>query len=178
MGTMKSVGLAAMEMVNEVQRQFDEKPHLFDENPSERPDYDACIAISTNASLKEMIAPGALVILTPLLTGIFFGVNAVCGLLIGSLVSSVQLAISMSDSGGAWDNAKKYIESQPADSELKGKGSDIHKAAVVGDTVGDPFKDTSGPALNIVMKLMAVLSLVFADTFYAINAGKGILNLS
>jgi len=176
--TMKSVGLAAMEMVMEVQRQFDEKPHLLDENPSERPDYDACIAISTNASLKEMIAPGALVILTPLLTGIFFGVNAVCGLLIGSLVSSVQLAISMSNSGGAWDNAKKYIESQPADSELKGKGSDIHKAAVVGDTVGDPFKDTSGPALNIVMKLMAVLSLVFADTFYAINAGKGIFQLS
>lgn len=176
--TMKSVGLAAMEMVMEVQRQFDEKPHLLDENPSERPDYDACIAISTNASLKEMVAPGAMVIFTPLLTGLVFGVKAVSGLLVGSLISSIQLAISMSNSGGAWDNAKKYIEKQPADSELKGKGSDIHKAAVVGDTVGDPFKDTSGPALNIVMKLMAVLSLVFADAFYALNKGNGMLNIS
>merc|ERR1712232_997970 len=117
------------------------------------------------------------VILTPLLTGIFFGVYAVSGLLVGSLVASVQLAISMSNSGGAWDNAKKYVEKATPDSDLKGKVSDIHKAAVVGDTVGDPFKDTSGPALNIVMKLMAVLSLVFADTFYAINSGGGLLNL-
>lgn len=176
--TMKSVGMAAMEMVMEVQRQFDEKPHLLDENPTERPDYDACIAISTQASLKEMVLPGAMVIFTPLLTGILFGVTAVSGLLVGALVASIQLAISMSNSGGAWDNAKKYIEKQPADSELKGKGSDIHKAAVVGDTVGDPFKDTSGPALNIVMKLMAVLSLVFADTFFAINDGTGVLKLS
>eukprot|EP00934_Nitzschia_sp_Nitz4_P007767 Nitzschia sp. Nitz4//scaffold43_size134323//53283//55805//NITZ4_003297-RA/size134323-processed-gene-0.10-mRNA-1//1//CDS//3329551942//7757//frame0 len=176
--TMKSVGEAAMAMVLEVQRQFDEKPHLLDENPTERPDYDACIQISTQASLKEMIPPGAMVIFTPLLTGILFGVTAVSGLLVGALVASVQLAISMSNSGGAWDNAKKYIEKQSADSELKGKGSDIHKAAVVGDTVGDPFKDTSGPALNIVMKLMAVLSLVFADTFFAINGGHGLLQLS
>jgi len=173
--TMKSVGLAAMEMVMEVQRQFDEKPHLLDINTTERPDYDACIAISTNASLKEMVAPGAMVIFTPLLTGIFFGVTAVSGLLVGSLIASIQMAISMSNSGGAWDNAKKYIERASPDSDLKGKGSDIHMAAVVGDTVGDPFKDTSGPALNIVMKLMAVLSLVFADTFYAINNGKGLL---
>lgn len=175
--TMKSVGLAAMKMVMEVQRQFDEKPHLLDPNPSERPDYDACIAISTKASLQEMVAPGAMVIFTPLLVGICFGVQAVSGLLVGSLIASVQLAVSMSNSGGAWDNAKKYIEKQSPDSELKGKGSDIHKAAVVGDTVGDPFKDTSGPALNIVMKLMAVLSLVFADTFYACNKGGGILSL-
>jgi len=175
--TMKSVGLAAMEMVVEVQRQFDEKPHLLDANPTERPDYDACIAISTRASLKEMVPPGAMVILTPLLTGIFFGVFAVSGLLTGSLIASVQLAISMSNSGGAWDNAKKYIEKQSPDSDLKGKGSDIHKAAVVGDTVGDPFKDTSGPALNIVMKLMAVLSLVFADTFYHFNSGQGVFQL-
>ena len=175
--TMKSVGLAAMEMVMEVQRQFDEKPHLLDANPTERPDYDACIAISTNASLREMVPPGAMVIFTPLLTGILFGVNAVSGLLVGSLIASVQLAISMSNSGGAWDNAKKYIEKASPDSELQGKGSDIHKAAVVGDTVGDPFKDTSGPALNIVMKLMAVLSLVFADTFYAFNNGGGLFNL-
>merc|ERR1712085_85918 len=102
--TMKSVGKAAMEMVMEVQRQFDEKPHLLDENPTERPDYDACIAISTQASLREMV------IFTPLLTGILFGVTAVSGLLVGSLVASIQLAISMSNSGGAWDNAKKYIE--------------------------------------------------------------------
>mmetsp|Transcript_7222 Transcript_7222/g.9387 ORF Transcript_7222/g.9387 Transcript_7222/m.9387 type:complete len:746 (+) Transcript_7222:89-2326(+) len=175
--TMKSVGEAAMAMVMEVQRQFDEKPHLLDANPTERPDYDACIAISTQASLREMIPPGAMVIFTPLATGIFFGVTAVSGLLVGSLVASVQLAISMSNSGGAWDNAKKYIEKASPDSELQGKGSDIHKAAVVGDTVGDPFKDTSGPALNIVMKLMAVLSLVFADTFYAINTGKGLFNM-
>merc|ERR1712032_738962 len=147
--------------MGEVQRQFDEKPHLLDDNPSERPDYDACIAISTKASLKEMIPPGAMVIFTPLLTGIFFGVYAV----------------SMSNSGGAWDNAKKYIEKATPDSDLKGKGSDVHKAAVVGDTVGDPFKDTSGPALNIVMKLMAVLSLVFADTFYAVNGGAGVFQL-
>ncbi len=172
--TMKSVGVAAMEMVTEVQRQFDEKPQLLDANPTERPDYDACIAISTKASLREMVLPGAIVIFTPLLTGIFFGVKAVCGLLVGSLIASIQLAISMSNSGGAWDNAKKYIEKADPNSDLKGKGSDIHKAAVVGDTVGDPFKDTSGPALNIVMKLMAVLSLVFADTFYAINNGGGV----
>merc|ERR1712086_904525 len=124
--TMKSVGMAAMEMVMEVQRQFDEKPHLLDENPTERPDYDACIAISTKASLREMIAPGAMVIFTPLLTGLIFGVNAVSGLLVGSLVSSVQLAISMSNSGGAWDNAKKYIEQASPDSELQGKGSEVH----------------------------------------------------
>ena len=176
--TMKSVGEAAMAMVLEVQRQFDEKPHLLDANPTERPDYDACIAISTQASLREMLAPGAMVIFTPLLTGILFGVTAVSGLLVGALVAAVQLAISMSNSGGAWDNAKKYIEKASPDSELQGKGSDIHKAAVVGDTVGDPFKDTSGPALNIVMKLMAVLSLVFADTFYAVNEGQGLLNMA
>jgi len=175
--TMKSVGLAAMEMVNEIQRQFDEKPQLLDEGTTLRPDYDACIRISTKASLREMVPPAAMVIFVPLLTGIFFGVNAVSGLLTGSLVASVQLAISMSNSGGAWDNAKKYIEKASPDSDLKGKGSDIHKAAVVGDTVGDPFKDTSGPALNIVMKLMAVLSLVFADTFYACNDGGGLFNL-
>merc|ERR1711934_580941 len=145
-----------------VQRQFDERPYLLDENPTERPDYDACIAISTNASLREMIPPGAMVILAPLLSGIFFGVNAVSGLLVGSLISSIQLAVSMSNSGGAWDNAKKYIEKASPDSELQGKGSDIHKASVVGDTVGDPFKDTSGPALNIIIKLMSIIALTIA----------------
>jgi inorganic pyrophosphatase len=175
--TMKSVGEAAMAMVLEVQRQFDEKPHLLDANPTERPDYDACIAISTQASLREMVPPGAMVIFTPLLSGILFGVTAVSGLLVGALIAAVQLAISMSNSGGAWDNAKKYVEKASPDSELQGKGSDIHKAAVVGDTVGDPFKDTSGPALNIVMKLQAVLALVFADTFFAINGGHGLLKM-
>ena len=115
---MKSMGVAAMEMVLEVQRQFDEKPLLLDANPSERPDYDACIAISTKASLKEMIPPGAMVMLTPPLIGIFFGVYAVSGLLVGALILSVQLAISMSNSGGAWDNAKKYIEKASPDSDL------------------------------------------------------------
>jgi len=185
--TMKSVGLAAMEMVNEVQRQFDERPYLLDENPTERPDYDACIAISTNASLREMIPPGAMVILAPLLSGIFFGVNAVSGLLVGSLISSIQLAVSMSNSGGAWDNCKKYVKGGfSEDPELcydkKGPETpaqkvarEVHDAAVQGDTVGDPFKDTSGPALNIVMKLQAIVSLVFAAYFKSLSNGKGLL---
>jgi len=176
--TMKSVGEAAMEMVNEVQRQFNEKPQLLNENTTERPDYDKCIQISTNASLREMIAPGALVMLSPLVAGTFFGKYAVCGVLSGGLVSGIQLAISMSNTGGAWDNAKKYIEKAKQGSELGGKGSNIHKAAVVGDTVGDPLKDTSGPALNILMKLMAIISLVFADYFQAINNGGGVFKIS
>merc|ERR1712188_39167 len=113
-------------------------------------------------------------------TGIFFGVEAVCGLLVGALVSAVQLAISQSNSGGAWDNAKKYVEGghvKNEDGDVQGKKTDTHKASVVGDTVGDPLKDTSGPALNIVMKLMAILSLVFADFFFSINKGKGLFKL-
>merc|ERR1719384_3078862 len=125
--TMKSVGDAAQEMVAEVERQFAANPGLLDENTTERPDYDACIQISTKASLAEMIAPGAMVIFTPLLTGLLFGVNAVSGLLVGALVAAVQLAISMSNSGGAWDNAKKYIEKATPDSDLKGKGSNAKK---------------------------------------------------
>ena len=172
--TMKSVGLAAMEMVSEVQRQFDANPRLLDANSSDRPDYDACIQISTKASLKEMVTPGALIILMPLVAGTLFGTSAVCGLLTGSLVSSAQLATSMSTSGGAWDNAKKYIgldpqSRRPEDADLGLKGSDAYKAAVVGDTIGDPFKDTSGPALNIVMKLMAIISLVSAQYFLAVS---------
>ena len=139
--TMKSVGEATMAMVVEVQRQFGEKPHLLDATSTERPDYDACIAILTEASLREMVAPAAMVIFTPLLTGIFFGVTAVSGLLVGALVAPIQLAISMSNSGGAWDNAKKFCEKVAPDSDLKGNGSDIQKAAVVGDTLGDHFKD-------------------------------------
>jgi len=174
--TMKSVGNAAMLMVAEVERQFKENPDLLVENSSARPDYAKCVEISTKASLKEMIAPGALVILTPLITGTFFGVNAVCAVLTGSLLSSVMLAISMSNTGGAWDNAKKFIELNP-DAGYGGKGGDCHKAAVVGDTVGDPLKDTSGPALNIVMKLMAIISLVFANYFYNLNNGKGVFQM-
>jgi inorganic pyrophosphatase len=176
--TMKAVGTAAMEMVQEVQDQFTANPRLLDKDTTEKPDYQRCIAISTRAALKYMLPPGALVMLAPLIAGTFFGVYAVCGLLTGGMASGVQVAISMSNTGGAWDNAKKYIEKATPDSELKGKGSDIHKAAVVGDTVGDPLKDTSGPSLNILMKLMAIISLVFAEYFLAINDGRGLLNIS
>merc|ERR1711959_870302 len=208
MGTafcMKSVGLAAGAMVQNVKEQFEangEKIMATDETRV-APDYQACIKISTDASLKEMIAPGMLVMFSPLVTGVFFGVEAVCGLLVGSLVSAVQLAISQSNSGGAWDNAKKFVESnqliidEPTgelddNGQLKldaqgkplmvakvhGKKTDVHKAAVVGDTVGDPLKDTSGPALNIVMKLMAILSLVFSDFFVSINHGTGVFKIA
>jgi len=174
--TMKSVGMAAMEMVAEVKHQFDTNPALLDPDSDARPDYDRCVQISTRSALREMIAPGALVMLAPILTGTFFGVKAVYGLLTGSLLSAVQLAISMSNTGGAWDNCKKYVESG-VDPSLGGKGSEIHKSSVVGDTVGDPLKDTSGPSLNILMKLMAIISLVFADFFFAINEGKGLFEL-
>jgi len=168
--TMKSVGKAAMEMVQEVKLQFQQNPELLIPNSSARPNYARCVDISTRSALREMIAPGALVMLAPIITGILFGVHAVYGLLTGSLLSGVQLAISMSNTGGAWDNCKKSIE---ADGK---KGSDLHKAAVIGDTVGDPMKDTSGPSLNILMKLMAIISLVFADFFFAINDGKGLFS--
>eukprot|EP01084_Bolivina_argentea_P320205 555542_1 len=176
--TMKAVGVAAMEMVLEVQDQFNNNPSLLMEGTTERPDYQRCISISTHAALKRMIAPGCLVILSPIIVGTFFGVYAVCGMLTGNLVVSLQLAISMSNTGGAWDNAKKYIEKATPDSELLGKGSDIHKAAVVGDTVGDPMKDTSGPSLNILMKLTAITSLVFAEYFLSINEGRGLFNMA
>jgi len=166
--TMKSVGKAAMEMVQEVKLQFQQNPELLIPNSSARPNYARCVDISTRSALREMIAPGALVILAPIVTGLLFGVHAVYGLLTGSLLSGVQLAISMSNTGGVWDNCKKSIE---ADGQ---KGSELHKAAVIGDTVGDPMKDTSGPSLNILMKLMAIISLVFADFFFAINDGKGL----
>lgn len=175
--TMKSVGKAAMEMVDEVKRQFDLNPDLLNKHSKSRPDYEKCVMISTNAALREMVAPAALVMLAPLITGTLFGVHAVYGLLTGALLCGVQLAISMSNTGGAWDNCKKYIESD-VDPSLGGKGSDIHKAAVIGDTVGDPLKDTSGPALNILMKLMAIISLVFADYFFSLNEGRGLLNMS
>jgi len=174
--TMKSVGIAAREMVVEVREQFARIPGLME--GTAKPDYERCVAISTKASLREMIAPGALVILSPIITGFVFGVHALTGLLAGSLVSGVQMAISSSNTGGAWDNAKKYVEKGCVyvDGVVQAKGSEIHKAAVVGDTVGDPLKDTSGPALNIVMKLMAILSLVFADFFNTFNDGEGLIN--
>merc|ERR1712048_318633 len=133
-------------------------------NNGDKPDYEKCISISTDASIKEMFAPGVLVIASPLLAGICFGKNCTAGVLSGALVSGVQLAISMSNTGGAWDNAKKYIEAGGLGPEY-GKGSAAHKNAVTGDTVGDPLKDTSGPALNIVVKLSAIISLVFAEVF-------------
>jgi len=157
--TMKSVGKAAQEMVEEVRRQFRENPGIM--TGDVKPDYARCVEISTQASLKEMILPGILVIFTPIGFGFFFGIKALSGLLTGSLISGVQMAISSSNTGGAWDNAKKYIEK----GNYGGKGSEAHAAAITGDTVGDPLKDTSGPALNILMKLMAIISLVFADFF-------------
>jgi inorganic pyrophosphatase len=183
---MKSVGMAAEEMVRNVKDQFSRKDadgnsvgqQIIDGKV--KPDYQECIAISTKASLREMIAPGVLVMFSPLVTGIFFGVEAVCGLLVGALVSAVQLAISQSNSGGAWDNAKKYVEGGNVvneNNEPQGKKTETHKASVVGDTVGDPLKDTSGPALNIVMKLMAILSLVFSDFFVSIHAGRGVFKI-
>jgi Na+/H+-translocating membrane pyrophosphatase len=133
-------------------------------------DYSHCVRISTEASLRMMVAPGALVMLTPLIVGFTFGVHALAGVLAGALVSGVQMAISAANTGGAWDNAKKFIESSALGEGHK-KGSDTHKAAVVGDTVGDPLKDTSGPALNILIKLMAIISLVFAPAFAKIPGG-------
>jgi inorganic pyrophosphatase len=178
--TMKSVGQAANEMVKEVARQFREIPGLLEGTPGHAPpDHARCIAISTDASLREMVPPAILVMVTPLAFGIFLGVDAVAGMLAGAIVSSIQMAISSSNTGGAWDNAKKYVEKGQVfvDGVAQRKGSEIHKAAVVGDTVGDPLKDTSGPALNIVMKLMAILALVFADFFKSINSGKGLFDL-
>ncbi len=157
--TMKSVGKAAFDMIEEVRRQFREIPGLME--GTGKPDYAQCVAISTQAALREMIPPGLLIMGSPLVVGFLFGVPAVAGMLAGSLVTGGVLAIASSNSGGAWDNAKKYIEA----GNLGGKGSEVHKAAVVGDTVGDPLKDTSGPSLNILHKLAAILSLVFAPFF-------------
>jgi len=157
--TMKSVGKAAFAMIEEVREQFKNIPGIME--GTGEPDYAKCVAISTQAALKEMIAPGILIMGSPIVVGFLFGVEAVAAMLIGSLVAGGVLAIASSNSGGAWDNAKKYIEA----GNLGGKGSDEHTAAVVGDTVGDPMKDTSGPSLNILIKLSAILSLVFAPFF-------------
>ena len=160
--TMKSVGEAAHEMAAEVERQFTELNLL--NNPDVEPEYKKCVEISTKASLKEMIAPGALVLLTPLITGYLFGVKCLAGLLVGALTSGVQMAISASNSGGAWDNAKKYVEGKRDKDGKSQKGTAWHGACVIGDTVGDPMKDTSGPSLNILIKLTAITSVVFGPS--------------
>lgn len=157
--TMESVSKAAHQMIEEVRRQFHEKPGILE--GTDRPDYASCVSISTTAALREMFLPGLMAVLVPLAVGLILGPEALGGLLTGALVTGVLTAIFMSNAGGAWDNAKKYIET----GNHGGKGSSAHKAAVVGDTVGDPFKDTSGPSINILIKLMTIVSLVFAPLF-------------
>lgn len=161
--TMDSVSKAAYKMIEEVRRQFKTIPGILEGKG--KPDYTSCVAISTQAALKEMLLPGVMAVLAPLFIGVVLGSAALGGLLGGALVTGVMLAIFMSNSGGAWDNAKKYIE----DGNHGGKGSEAHRAAVVGDTVGDPFKDTSGPSINILIKLMTIVSLVFAPLFLSIG---------
>jgi len=157
--TMTSVGNAAMTMVEEIRRQFREIPGLME--GTGKPDSARCIDISTQAALREMIAPGVVAFLTPIVVGWMLGAEALGGMLMGATLVGVLLALFMSNGGGAWDNAKKYVEA----GNLGGKGSDAHHATVVGDTVGDPLKDTSGPAMNILIKLMSIVSLVMAPFF-------------
>ncbi len=166
--TMSSVSKAANRMIEEVRRQFREIPGILE--GTGEPDYKTCVAISTNAALKQMIVPGVIAIVAPIACGFLLGVEALGGLLAGALITGVLMAIFMSNSGGAWDNAKKFIEG----GAHGGKGSSAHQAAVVGDTVGDPFKDTSGPSINILIKLMTVVSLVFIPAFLALNDGMGL----
>jgi len=154
--TIRSVGKAANHMINEVRRQFKEDPGILE--GTTKPDYAGCVDISTRAALKEMIVPGCIAIVSPIAVGILLGCQGLGGMLMGALVSAIMLAVFMANSGGAWDNAKKFIES----GQFGGKGSDAHKAAVTGDTVGDPFKDTAGPAMDILIKLMSVISLMLA----------------
>ena len=161
--TMNSVGKAANQMIDEVRRQFREDKGIME--GTSKPDYANCVDISTKAALKEMVAPGLMAIIAPIVIGILLGAEALGGMLAGALSSGVLLALMMANAGGAWDNAKKYIE----EGHFGGKGSDTHKAAVVGDTVGDPFKDTSGPSINILIKLMTIVSLVFAPLFVQIG---------
>ena len=162
--TMNSVSKAAYKMIEEVRRQFREDAGIL--AGTSRPDYKSCVGISTQAALKEMLVPGILAAAAPIVIGVLLGTEALGGMLAGALVTGVLMAIYMSNAGGAWDNAKKYIEG----GHHGGKGSEAHHAAVVGDTVGDPFKDTSGPSINILIKLMTVVSLVFAPLFLAIGS--------
>ncbi|HHB90011.1 MAG TPA: sodium-translocating pyrophosphatase, partial [Anaerolineae bacterium] len=169
--TMEAVGRAAAGMVEEVRRQFREIPGILEGKT--KPDYARCVEISTQAAQREMIMPALLGVVAPLAVGILLGVPGVLGLLIGGLTAGFALAIMMANAGGAWDNAKKYIE----EGAHGGKGSEAHKAAVVGDTVGDPFKDTSGPSLNILIKLMSMVSVVFAGLVASLYGGFGLLGL-
>jgi K(+)-stimulated pyrophosphate-energized sodium pump len=159
--TMQAVGRAAMAMVNEVRRQFRDIPGIMEGTGT--PEYAKAVAIATDGALKEMVVPGALAIVVPIAVGAIIGAEALGGLLVGSIITGALLALMMANAGGAWDNAKKYIEA----GHMGGKGSEPHKAAVVGDTVGDPFKDTSGPALNILLKLMSIVAVVFGPLFVA-----------
>ena len=149
-------------MIEEVRRQFRTIPGILE--GTGKPDYKSCVAISTTAALKEMLVPGIMAVAAPVIVGFLFGYEAVGGMLAGSLVTGVLMAIFMSNAGGAWDNAKKYIEN----GNHGGKGSDAHAAAVIGDTVGDPFKDTSGPSINILIKLMTIVALVFCGVFLGV----------
>jgi K(+)-stimulated pyrophosphate-energized sodium pump len=167
--TMRAVGRAAGDMVEEVRRQFREEPGILE--GTVRPDYARCVEISTASAQRQMVAPALVALIVPIVIGVLFGVAGVIGLLAGGLATGLSLAIMMSNAGGAWDNAKKYIE----EGEHGGKGSDAHRAAVVGDTVGDPFKDTAGPSLNILIKLMAMVSLVFAGLIVFFDQGQGLL---
>ncbi len=157
--TMTAVGKAAFQEVNEVRRQFRELPGLMD--GTDKPDYAACVDITNAAALREMLLPGTLAVVCPVAVGLVMGKEALGGMLVGAIVCGFLLAVMMANAGGAWDNAKKYIEA----GAYGGKGSEAHRAAVVGDTVGDPFKDTSGPAMNILIKLMSIVALVFAPLF-------------
>jgi K(+)-stimulated pyrophosphate-energized sodium pump len=157
--TMTSVGKAAFQMVTEIRRQFREIPGLME--GTAKPDSARCVEISTAAALREMVVPGLAAVIVPVVVGLLLGKEALGGTLAGATLAGVLLALMMSNGGGAWDNAKKYIES----GQHGGKGSEAHHAAVVGDTVGDPFKDTSGPSMNILIKLMSVVSLVMAPLF-------------
>ncbi len=169
--TMKAVGRAAYHMVTEVRRQFREIPGIME--GTGRPDYARCVDLSTRGALREMVLPGIMAVAVPLVVGFLLGAEALGGLLIGAVAAGFILAITMANAGGSWDNAKKYIEL----GHYGGKGSDPHKAAVEGDLVGDPFKDTSGPSLNILLKLMAIVSLVFAPVLLQVQGGAGLWNL-
>ena len=169
--TMQAVGRAAQKIVVEVRRQFKEIKGLM--QGTAEADYETCVDICTKSSLHEMIIPAALGIIAPIIVGLVLGVNGVVGMLAGALISGFAIAIMMANSGGAWDNAKKYIES----GNFGGKGSENHKAAVVGDTVGDPFKDTAGPSVNILIKLLSMVSIVFAGVIVKFNLIDMISNL-